>query len=703
MCVTNSFRLSQSTSIRTPISSYKELLPLVPCILNSLYRIYTSAYMPSPSSSSYSIHSTAMHHTIIELCLSVPSRLATLLPHLPLLFLMVTNALQSSQGYLINIGLRSFEFWLDNLHADYLFGVLMSMDTTTSSADGSALYNFMDALTSHLRPAPYPYGMLVMRILGKMGGMNRLHLREMVAIGGWKDKVSRKTDANVKHSLNINCEWQSADDNDKDEQETSHGEEKDGSDKSFPLPLPLERAVDILRCVAAAPCIVVNGDETSVASTLASSTSEPYYQGNSFRELLSIDVRKFDLNKYTAELMEETKMSQSRSAFAILRAALASVIDIDDEREGTISICAKSGVAKGADQKILVSPSDTEKDKQQEEGLCQHYNDDFKRICDGLYAASVNNDLNGEAVALLQGLGSHLFYYLLSHRAVITRIDRNGCSIDTYYKEVENDEGGDETHTPEHKPQSLKSFGCFRFSEELPGGESCRGDGDRLDPFIFNEALVDALTDEDVKYSHVVAIEVMDHIIALFQSVKARVVQENTKDEDDADADNTDKPCNIALDSTWGDVLMENLLKIMCKSLSNSQWNLRSGVMAGLNHLITTMGYEWAEQYETEILQTVLFVVNDTPEGIAYASKESMNFFLQVTWFFFGGPADWEGSDSVVKDVLCPMLGSNNDTKPSSAETDADGGVMANNPVAIKDASLNLILAEIASTKPLVR
>ena len=45
----------------------------------------------------------------------------------------------------------------------------------------------MVALTEHLKPAPYPYGLLCVRLVGKMGGTSRLFLREMVGLRVGKD------------------------------------------------------------------------------------------------------------------------------------------------------------------------------------------------------------------------------------------------------------------------------------------------------------------------------------------------------------------------------------------------------------------------------------------------------------------------------------------------------------------------------------
>ena len=72
--------------------SYKELLPLLPTILNGLYRIFLAT------------EDTNLRHVIIELCLTVPARLSSLLPHMSLLLRMIIHALNSNTGDLVNLG-----------------------------------------------------------------------------------------------------------------------------------------------------------------------------------------------------------------------------------------------------------------------------------------------------------------------------------------------------------------------------------------------------------------------------------------------------------------------------------------------------------------------------------------------------------------------------------------------------------------------
>jgi len=111
------------------------------------------------------------------------------------------------------------------------------------------------------------------------------------------------------------------------------------------------------------------------------------------------------------------------------------------------------------------------------------------------------------------------------------------------------------------------------------------------------------------------------------------------------------------------------------------------------------MGHTWSKQYEVEILHMAMFLVKDTPDGIGHASKDSIRFFLQVSWFFFGGPPSWKEGSPLVHDVLCPTRSNKRSGVSLKKEETMEGG----GPIVVKDASLTVILSEIASTKPLVR
>ena len=54
-----------------------------------------------------------LHDTIVELCLTLPGRLSSILPHLPKLAKPLCIALESKTSELNLLGLRALEFWVD--------------------------------------------------------------------------------------------------------------------------------------------------------------------------------------------------------------------------------------------------------------------------------------------------------------------------------------------------------------------------------------------------------------------------------------------------------------------------------------------------------------------------------------------------------------------------------------------------------------
>ena len=84
-------------------ASYDELRPLLPALVNGLLRLRASASDPKHMA------------ILVELCLTIPARVEHLLPYLPLLTPVVTHALRVT-GELAKLGLRTLEFWIDQLN-----------------------------------------------------------------------------------------------------------------------------------------------------------------------------------------------------------------------------------------------------------------------------------------------------------------------------------------------------------------------------------------------------------------------------------------------------------------------------------------------------------------------------------------------------------------------------------------------------------
>jgi transformation/transcription domain-associated protein len=87
---------------------YQEFLPLLPNLLQGLNSLQSG------------LHKQHMKDLFVELCLTVPVRLSSLLPYLPMLMDPLVSALNGSQT-LVSQGLRTLELCVDNLQPDFLY------------------------------------------------------------------------------------------------------------------------------------------------------------------------------------------------------------------------------------------------------------------------------------------------------------------------------------------------------------------------------------------------------------------------------------------------------------------------------------------------------------------------------------------------------------------------------------------------------
>ncbi|KAL0379140.1 UNVERIFIED_CONTAM: putative transcription-associated protein 1 [Sesamum radiatum] len=85
----------------------RDLIPMLQPCLNMLL-----AMLEGPTGED-------MRELLLELCLTLPARLSSLLPHLPRLMKPLVMCLKGSDD-LINLGVRTLEFWIDSLNPDFL-------------------------------------------------------------------------------------------------------------------------------------------------------------------------------------------------------------------------------------------------------------------------------------------------------------------------------------------------------------------------------------------------------------------------------------------------------------------------------------------------------------------------------------------------------------------------------------------------------
>lgn len=127
---------------------YQEFLPLLPNLLEGLNRLQSG------------FHKQHMKDLFVELCLTVPVRLSSLLPYLPMLMDPLVSALNGSQT-LISQGLRTLELCVDNLQPDFLYDHIQPVRAELMQALWRTLRNNDSA------------ALVAFRVLGKFGGGNR--------------------------------------------------------------------------------------------------------------------------------------------------------------------------------------------------------------------------------------------------------------------------------------------------------------------------------------------------------------------------------------------------------------------------------------------------------------------------------------------------------------------------------------------------
>ncbi|KAG8225079.1 hypothetical protein J437_LFUL000058 [Ladona fulva] len=128
---------------------YQEFLPLLPNLLQGLNSLQSG------------LHKQHMKDLFVELCLTVPVRLSSLLPYLPMLMDPLVSALNGSHT-LISQGLRTLELCVDNLQPDFLYEHIQPVRA-----------DLMQALWRTLRNPTDQVAHVAFRVLGKFGGGNR--------------------------------------------------------------------------------------------------------------------------------------------------------------------------------------------------------------------------------------------------------------------------------------------------------------------------------------------------------------------------------------------------------------------------------------------------------------------------------------------------------------------------------------------------
>eukprot|EP00898_Chlorokybus_atmophyticus_P003741 jgi/Chlat1/4368/Chrsp29S04524 len=111
-----------------------------------------------------------LQDVLVELCLTLPALLSTLLSYLSRLMQPLVMALNGNDE-LVQLGLRTLEYWVDSLNPKFLEPNMAHV-----------MPDLILALLKHLRPLPYLFGAKALQLLGKLGGRNRRFLKDALQL-----------------------------------------------------------------------------------------------------------------------------------------------------------------------------------------------------------------------------------------------------------------------------------------------------------------------------------------------------------------------------------------------------------------------------------------------------------------------------------------------------------------------------------------
>ena len=159
----------------------------------------------------------------------------------------------------------------------------------------------MQSLARHLRPAPYPYGLLTLRLLGKLGGKNRQFLR---------DPIPQHFEINCDTILQISAHYKP------ERNENSMDESDFENSAELKLPLPLKSSVDMLRDIA----IGVRLDD---ASDSKDDKRDNEVESIDPSSLWDCKIEDLDIQAYSCYVINNTKQDQAVACLDVIRFGLS--------------------------------------------------------------------------------------------------------------------------------------------------------------------------------------------------------------------------------------------------------------------------------------------------------------------------------------------------------------------------------------------
>jgi transformation/transcription domain-associated protein len=512
----------------------------------------------------------------------------------------------------------------------------------------------MAALSSHLRPAPYPYGLLALRLLGKLGGKNRRFLRDTMVLPRYDTPA-------IPAELFVDCAW-------------TMGEEKDVNSShisKFSIPVPITSALKVLQ--SAAQIDLESHDTGEIKSPCPDDEFDvplKHLERGNTELLFTERSDHVDLGAYCYDVVAETLREQASDALNLLCASLASILDVGG---------LPSDITKVLNKEELMESTPSPERRKVSLGSSER-TECFKYIIQGLLFGLSVKDISDDAALCLQGLFHYLFAAISNFSQYVVRIDANGTrTLEETETAVLLELSANKTDSVHDQEQSTsqpdlglsKPFGYFEVS----------GPFEAINPFVFCEALA----------------EIVGHHSMLIQTKAADFFAETLKESVESLGILSSGFEIGAIGSSYM-ALYESFLESFSRLLVSRPWNTISGLHRTILVMTDVLGLEWSRKYELELVQIAFISVKNSPKEVSYAGVQAFRFFVDIFTALYGKPYVSD-SDGFIPNMTAKS--ENKDVPGGSTSEDTLQGKI--NYLIPSDSVVSLIISELASTKEIVR
>lgn len=526
---------------------YKEVFPLLPGVLSALMRLQKH------------IGKLSMQEVLLELCLTIPARLSSLLQYLPSLMKSVVRAILS-RGELAYLGLRTLEFWVDNLNPDFLYPIMTSQDRL--------LTEIIEALNTHLIPPPYPYGELAMRILGKIGGRNRQYIM---------DPLNLDFSEHYFTGLTFGFRW------------SGDSGSSEGTLRSFPMSMDvlIDRATKVLRGymrktehewvhIGKVDSRLVDVDEFEEGDT----------SGPSF--LLEKDEKTLELEANTMEKIRKSILQHKRCAFTFV--SRAAVVSMELNRKTRYRSSSADGEFSGrADDMSDDDMTANESFPPMTRIVALEAQRQIrKNLLEILFETMVDIDLGDEAASLMEAMSIHYTTLALS---CCTRTSANFAELASLHPSTLFP--GTRGLSPGRHLATTKRIETLRHAAY--GVPDIREDDVSNEIETFHQAILEALSSSD------------SSVVEGGRKVLQWIVDTITKSHGSG---------KLAIYHGGG--VLNNLCEVFSHACyDKSSWRKKLGGTTGLQFLMDVLDPQWCHENQLTIVKALFFVLSDHPAEVS--------------------------------------------------------------------------------------